>query len=80
MWNDAPEGQCFLADGSGHKITGDDFETDINGEDTMVPWTIKLHGCLGAKMAVQSAHLLCEHDSWQWLKIYTHESKHYLRK
>lgn len=40
MWSDAPEGQCFLADGSGHKITGDDFEVNMHEEDTVVPWTL----------------------------------------
>ena len=37
---EAPEGQCYLADGSGYRIAGEDYEVTINGQLTSVPWTL----------------------------------------
>ena len=40
MWKEAPEGQCYLADGSGFKITGEDYKVTLKGQVTSVPWTL----------------------------------------
>ena len=49
VWKDAPEGDCFIADGSGSRIGGRDFPlTRKDGPSTTLPWTlsnyIKLSG------------------------------------
>ena len=43
MWEEAPEGMCYLADGSGSKISGDDFPLSLregDGGPMTIPWTL----------------------------------------
>ena len=41
MWKEAPEGECYIADGSGGNINGDGFPLSLRGEETMtLPWTL----------------------------------------
>ena len=41
VWKEAPEGECYLADGSRSKISGNDFPLSLRGGEAMTPpWTL----------------------------------------
>ena len=67
VWNEAPEGECYLADGSGGKINGDDFPLSLRGEETMtLPWTLSNYMKISGAMFPSRMRFYCVNLHGQW--------------
>ena len=66
VWNDAHErGHYYLSDGSGHKITGEDFSNKFHsGESKSVPWTLGNYLQASSVRYPSRARLYCFCSQW----------------
>ena len=60
MWKEAPEGECYLADGSGSKICGQEFPLSLReGDATTLPWTLSNYMKISGNVYPSRVRLYC---------------------